>query len=189
MNFDPAKTIAVVTAWPDLLVAPELVEWLHAVGLTTRQIRYHREGSRDVACAYNHAVRIALASPAEHFIFADNDIRPHPANTQPFLDADGPVVGCIYNTACERAFDDPRSIHTGLWRCDRSALEAIPPPWFTQLYTPDGLAHAGCVCSGLIHKFHAAGIPTVHAGWAGHEPKHKLSTIQSGQRASGAVDT
>ncbi len=40
---------------------------------------------------------------------------------------------------------------------------------------PDGLAHAGCVCSGLVQKFHAAGIPTAHAGWAGHEPRHALS--------------
>ncbi len=165
--FDPAKTMLLIAAWPDRLVAPELIIW--AMVHRIRRIQWYSK--RYVECAYNEAVKtLALASDCEHFIFADHDVRPE-ARTAPFLTAAGPLVACEYDLSTrDKPWDDPQAMHTGLWRCDRKVLEAIAPPWFQRVLTPDGTGETQCVCLYFRDKARAAGFPVVRAGWVGHDP-------------------
>jgi len=176
MQFDPAKTAVVITAWPDNCVAPELLAWLTAtVGIPWSQIRWHNhpQADRDVCAAYHTAVSLALASNAEHLLFADRDIRPHAINTRPWLTTPGSVVGAIYDVEGGHAWDDPGAIHTGLLRIDRHSLESLPRPLFQWIYNDDYTRIVGCPCVHLRRKLNAAGIPTRHAGWVGHTPRHR----------------
>ncbi len=165
--FDPSKTMLLIAAWPDNLVAPELVLW--GVGLRLRRIQWYSK--LYVECAYNDATaKIALPSEYQHFIFADRDVRPGP-KTRPFVEAAGPLVACEYPVGNNESWDDPRMLHSGLWRCDRRVLETIQPPWFQRILTPDGGAEKHCVCGYFTAKALAAGIPVTRAGWADHKPK------------------
>jgi len=175
LAFDPQRTRVVVTAYPDLLIAPQLLQWLRYIGIPEGCTCIHRQGGRDVCAAYNCAVKIALQSDAEHFIFADKDIRPDPANTSPFLYDNADVVGAIYDTECERAFDLPDSIHCALWRCKRSVLESIEPPWFAWQWNKDGTAFLQCPCASFRRKAQAKGFTVTHAGWAQHFPRQKTN--------------
>jgi hypothetical protein len=170
--FDPAKTLAVITAWPDGKVAPELLIWLHeVVGLRWRQVHWHTKGGRDVCQGYNHAVRFALKSEYDNFIFGDNDIRPDPASSRPFLFATEPVVSIGYKTENRRSWDRPEAFHCGLWRTGRSPLGAIKPPWFQWITSKDGAELRHCPCEFIRRRFQKANIQTAHAGWADHTPR------------------
>lgn len=161
----PSKSMLLIAAWPDRLVAPELILW--AVEHKIRRIRWYSKRFHE--CAYNAAIaRLALPSDCEHFIFADRDIRPS-EKTEPFLAADGPLVACEFNISCNASWDDPQAMHAGLWRCDRAVLEAISPPWFQRVLSPDGTEEQACVCTYFRNKALAAGFTVVRAGWADHE--------------------
>jgi len=154
-----------IAAWPDRMVAPELIIW----GMThkLRQIRWYSK--RFVECAYNSAVReLALPSKCHHFIFADRDIRPS-RRTEPFLQADGPLVACEYDIDNNQSWEDPNAMHAGLWRCDRKVLEAIKPPWFKRILGRDGTVEKSCVCNYFRNKALAAGFSVVRAGWTAHD--------------------
>jgi len=133
-----------IAAWPEKLVAPELIIW--AMEHRFRRIQWYSK--RYVECAYNEAVKtLALPSDCEHFIFADHDVRN------------------------DKSWDDPQAMHTGLWRCDREVLEAVQPPWFERVLTPDGTREHRCVCMYFRDKAKAAGYEVVRAGWASHKPR------------------
>ena len=136
MPVDPSKTMLLIAAWPDRLVAPELIIW----GMQHRFTSIQWYCRRFVECAYNAAIKkLALPSKCEHFVFADRDIRPGP-RTEKFLEAEGPLVACEYDVDNNHSWDDPQAMHCGLWRCDRAVLEAVTPPWFERVLTKDGLS-------------------------------------------------
>jgi len=174
MRFDPEKTIAVILAYPNNLVTLDLIEWLHAVGIPRERVRTHTGMFRDICCAYNYGIKhVALKTNAEQFIFADNDIRPNPRQTAPFLEIDADVVGCEYEGefSHETTWGPASSMHCALWRCHRSVLERIKPPWFAWDYTDDGCNIRGCICSAFSMKVLNAGFTVAHGGWAKHEPQ------------------
>ena len=167
LAFDPSRTMLLVAAWPDQLVAPELIIW--AMVHRTHRIQWYSK--RYVECAYNHAIKtLALPSECDHFIFADHDIRPGP-QTRPFLEAQGPLVACEYELSDKNSWNGPQAMHTGLWRCDREVLEAIAPPWFQRVLNADGTDEQQCVCLYFRDKAQAAGYNVVRAGRAGHKPR------------------
>ncbi len=165
MAVDGPRTMLLIAAWPDRLVAPELILW--AVKHRFRRIQWYSK--RFVECAYNSAVKhLALPSKCDHFIFADRDIRPTP-RTGPFLEAEGELVACEYPLPCNDTWKDPQSLHAGLWRCDRRVLETIEPPWFQRVLSADGTSEKSCVCNYFRNKALAAGFRVVRAGWTDHD--------------------
>ena len=134
MPVNPARTMLLIAAWPDNLVAPELIVW--GIGRRLRRIQWYSR--RVTECAYNAAVKeLALPSDCDHFIFADRDMRPLPA-TEPFLQAEGELVACKFDVSNNKVWNDPQAMHCGLWRCSRRVLETIRPPWFQRVLAPDG---------------------------------------------------
>ena len=165
--FDPARALATIAAWPDGLVHPRLIEFLHKHGITDDRIAI--TNIRHVACAYNRAVRdIALPSRFDWFLFADRDLIPGP-NTDPWFDVAGEIVCCQYPLRNEAGWGHPQAFHTGLWRCRREVLEALPPPWFLREFSPDGCELRRCVCEHFRNKALAAGFAIARAGWADHK--------------------
>ena len=167
MTFDPKKTVAIIAGWPDSLVAPELIYWLRDLKIS--QVMVHRIGDRDMSLAYNYGVKLALESEAEHFIFADRDIRPDHYNTKEFLSAEGDVVGALCDTECKRAHSNPNVIHTTLWRCRRTVLEKLIPPWFRWEYEVEGYELLTCLCEPFCRRVIKAGFRVTPAGKAFHE--------------------
>jgi hypothetical protein len=164
MPADPSKTMLLIAAWPDRLVAPELVVW--GLGHRFRRVQWYSQ--RFVECAYNSAIqKLALPSDCDHFIFADRDMRPGP-RTEPFLAADGELVACEYHVRNDESWDDLQAMHCGLWRCSRRVLETVKPPWFQRVLSDDGTAEKSCVCNYFRNKALQAGFKVVRAGWCGH---------------------
>ena len=169
MSVDPSKTMMLIAAWPDRLVAPELIIW--AMWHKFHRVEWYCK--RFIECAYNSAIaKIALPGGCDHFIFADRDIRPGKA-TEPFLGADGELVACEYRLQDKAMWGEPQSMHTGLWRCDRKVLESIKPPWFHRVLNADGTDQAHCLCKEFRLKANAAGFTVVRAGWAEHDMEGK----------------
>ena len=172
MAFNIKNCIAVIVAYPDMMVAPELLEFFHGIGMNTQQIRYHKEG-RDICCAYNVSCKIALKSKANFFFFADNDIRPQRPDCEPFILKKGYDITSIkYPTGIEDSWNDERSFHCGLWKCSRKVLEAIKPPYFLWPRTTDGCDYEACPSAYLAGKAHDIGLTTGHLGYAEHIVKH-----------------
>ena len=172
---DTTRTAAITLTYPDNCCRPELEHWFERIGITIDRRFYINEGSYDVCTAYNRTILDALTVlPKEinTFIFAERDVVPSLNNTAEFLQHKGEVVGAIYETAGEKAFDSPQSFHTGLWRASRRALMALEPPWFALPKSPDGTELLCCPCAYLQWKFNEAGIRTAHAGWVAHTPKY-----------------
>lgn len=173
MAVNPSKTMLLLAAWPDRLVAPELVVW----GMSHKFRRIQWYSQRFVECAYNAAVKkLALPSDCDHFVFADRDMRPGP-DTEAFLKAEGDLVACKYDVSNKETWADPQTMHCGLWRCSRKVLEAIEPPWFQRVLSKDGANEKTCVCMYFRDKARAAGFTVVRAGWCDHDiaPSHKLA--------------
>jgi hypothetical protein len=164
MGVVASKTMLLIAAWPDRLVAPELIIW----GMRHKFRRIQWYSKRFVECAYNAAVKqLALPSECDHFIFADRDMRPG-EKTEPFLAADGPLVACEFDLADNHSWADPQAMHCGLWRCQRQVLESIEPPWFQRVLSADGTQEVECVCSYFRRKAAKAGFRVIRAGWADH---------------------
>lgn len=164
--FDPKCALATIAAWPDGLVHPRLIEFLHRCGFTDDRIAI--TNIRHVVCAYNRTVRdIALPSRFDWFVFADRDLVPV-SHTDRWLDAEADVVCCEYPLANRAGWAHPQAFHTGLWRCHRRVLEAIAPPWFGRGFSPDGCEMRKCVCDHFRDKALAAGFAIARAGWADH---------------------
>jgi hypothetical protein len=53
MPVNPARTMLLIAAWPDNLVAPELIVW--GIGRRLRRIQWYSR--RVTECAYNAAVK------------------------------------------------------------------------------------------------------------------------------------
>lgn len=165
MPADPRKTMLLIAAWPDRLVAPELVVW----GMQHRFRRIQWYSKRFVECAYNAAIKeLALPSDCDQFIFADRDIRPG-KEAEPFLQAEGELVACQYQVRNDESWDDPQAMHCGLWRCTRRVLESIQPPWFQRVLSEDGAGEHRCICLYFRDKALAAGFRVVRAGWTDHD--------------------
>ena len=173
-TFDARKTIAVISAYPNNLVTLDLIEWLHLIGIPRERIRTHTARFRDISCDYNYGVKhVALKTRAEQFIFADNDIRPSPKQTAPFLKLDADVVACEYEGEFphEVTWGSGVAFHCGLWRCHRAVLETVKPPWFAWDYIDDGCDARGCPCQMFARKALDAGFSVRHGGWARHAPR------------------
>jgi len=173
LGVDPSKTMLLIAAWPDRLVAPELVVW----GMAHKFRRVHWYSQRFVECAYNTAVlKLALPSDCDHFVFADRDMRPGP-DTEALLQVEGDLVACKYEVSNNESWADPQTMHCGLWRCTRKVLEAVKPPWFQRVLSDDGTHERVCVCLYFRDKARAAGFQVVRAGWCDHDAalrSHKM---------------
>lgn len=168
--FEPEKCFVVIAAYPDLQVAPQLIAWLHFVGVA--HIEVHRWGDGRMDCGYNKGIELALASAFQHFIFADKDIWPDD-NSLPFLAAEADVVSCEYDTGIPGAWDRPNSFHTGLWRCRRRVLEAVGFRPFQWQLNETGTGVTECLCPRFARRAEARGFSIEHAGTAIHIPRPK----------------
>lgn len=178
-EFDAGKTVAVIRSWPNNMATLDLSSWLNWIGVSSDRFRPHWNDERDMVCAYNFGIKHqALRTNAEQFIFADNDIRPHPQKTAPFLTLTDDVVACEYETenSHRTAWPNGHAFHTGLWRCHRAVLERVEPPWFEPRYKDDGCEWAACLCESFAKKVTAAGFTIAHGGWAGHTPRRIRGT-------------
>ena len=165
MPVNPSETMFLIAAWPDNLVAPELIIW----GMSHKFKHIFWYSQRFVECAYNSAIKnVALTSDCQEFIFADRDVRPGP-DAEAFLQAEGPLVVCKYDVKNNHSWDDAQAMHCGLWRCERRVLEAIKPPWFQRVLSDDGTLERTCVCMYFRDKARAAGFSVVRAGWTAHD--------------------
>jgi len=172
--FNVNETVAVIRTYPDDMLTLELIEWFHFIGIPRTHLRTNPGRHRDVCAGYNRGIKyVALKTTAKQFIFADNDMRPNPKQTASFLEVDADVVACEYQTEfpCGESWPVSISFHTGLWRCHRTVLETIKPPWFWWDWTDDGCEVQDCPCQTFANKVLEAGFTVRHGGWAKHEPK------------------
>lgn len=172
MKWEPTKTAAVVLAWPDMLVSPCLLYWLEDIGISRGQIAFTRSGDYDISVAYNRAIVMALATPAEWFLFADKDIFPSPQSTADFV-TDGRDVVCARSHRRGLCYRHDGAFHTNLWRCHRKVLEAILAPWFTPPVDATGSRWVSCVCTPFANKVRAAGFSIGWAGTCAHQSRRE----------------
>ncbi len=165
---DPKSFLFIVNDAPRRVLARELAVWFHDLGVWDRVI-FHAAADRDIACQYNQALALALATGHDQFVFADSDIRPHTSRTGEFWTADADVVGVRYPTESDAAWEGPPGIHCGLWRTRRAVLEALPRPHFQWEYNPNHTHLTGCICRPFSRRVREAGFTLAHAGWAMHE--------------------
>ena len=167
-RFKPKKCLAIIAAYPDFRVAPQLIAWLknHRV----HGIMAHRAGDGQMDCGYNYGVRMAINSGYDQFIFADCDIMPTEQSI-PFLNIAGDVVGCQYDNGLDGSWKLPDDFHTGLWRTHREVLEKIGPKPFEWKLNELGTERSECLCRGFAKKAQALGFKVVHAGEAVHIPR------------------
>ena len=171
--FHLSKSVASIACYPQGYCDPSIPIALLSLGLPAdRFVRYvHRENPVD--CAYNKAVKEALAKPSwkdiEWFVFGDNDMQLTSTDIVPWLAAEGDVVGIMYDLDEQnRTWGQPDAFHAGLWRGRRHVLERIGPPWFKTILTDDGCSIEICCCEYFGRKVRKAGYQLNRAGWAGH---------------------
>lgn len=164
----PDLCMAVIAAWPDMHVAPQLVAWLRDLGVD--RIEVHRFGDGRMDCGYNMGIEIALGSDYPEFIFADRDIWPGPAS-EPFLKVRADLVSCRYDTGQDDAWSEPDSFHTGLWRTSRQVLQAVGIRPFTWHLNEKGTGPLECLCRPFARRVKAAGFTVAHDGLAHHAPR------------------
>ncbi len=171
---NPRTTFVHIQAYPHGLVEPSLLLWLTDHGF--RNIYIGGVGHRGIVSGFNEMIRVALASPADFFLFAERDIRPNTKghDTEPFLnEVGGDIVCATYPCGNSHAWDHPEAFHTGLWRTTRAALLRIEPPWFTNDYADAmHIRPQGCECASFARKAKAAGLSIVRSGEADHTPSH-----------------
>lgn len=169
MSTDNAK--AYIFAHPDLKVTPALLFWLLDTGFRRENITFIR-GQRDICTMYNLAVSMALESDADEFLFADNDVHPHPKLTQPFLEATDKDFLCVeYDNGCGATWANPAAFHCGMWRTNRAALERVGLPAFQWPRNATHTQETGCCCTYFAKRAAKLGLKTGHAGSMGHAPK------------------
>jgi len=172
MDIDHAA--AVILAWPDLRVRAELLYWLTDLGIPRDRIIVHAAGGRDQASGWNASMRIALDMPPgiDHFIFAENDIRPHAERTRPMIDTAADVVGACFDNGNPNSFKHSNEIHLALWRTTRRVLNSIAPPWFVRDLDADGIERA-CLCWAWNKRLLDARFTVTAVGFAYHTPRCK----------------
>lgn len=171
MIFDVEETYAVILAYPNLMVRAELFFWLtDVVGIPRDRFIIHTGNSNCQCVGWNMSVKIALNSPGNHFIFCENDIRPHPTKTQPFLDTPADVMGVKFDNGNYHSWHHSDEMHLALWRTSRKVLESIKPPWFSRKLDEFG-GEVGCFCQPFNQRLIEAGYKVKNCGWADHTPK------------------
>jgi len=159
---------------PARMMSRELAMWFLGMGVW-RKIAFVDAGQRDEAAQYNQAIKVALASNQNHFVFCDSDIRPDMESMVPFWSATADVVGAKYPTENLHAWDDPAVIHGGMWRTRREVLEALEPPYFEWEFDAEHTHVTKCLCWHFCDKVRAAGFTVAQAGTAKHEPRTRPS--------------
>ena len=135
-----------VASWPDGRVHPSLFALLERYGFSIDDEHLRLYQMRDTVCAYNTAVRdLALRSPFNSFVFADNDLIYGPG-TQPWFFVKADVVCVEYDIGHPANWQAPTEFHTGLWRTSREVLERMTPPWFMREDAADGTRVTKCPC-------------------------------------------
>lgn len=173
-RFKADKCLAVISAWPDMQVEPQLIAWLNHIGVA--QIYVHRSGDGRMDCGYNYAIQIALGSKFNQFIFADKDIKPYNDSLE-FLKGSEDCVGVAYDTGHDRAFEHDECIHTGLWRTRRRVLEAVGIRPFMWKYNETGTGVIDCLCNPFFRRVRSRGFSTKHRGYAIHIPRNQQGPV------------
>ncbi|GAF98418.1 unnamed protein product [marine sediment metagenome] len=166
---DPKEHYYLVHTYPDGKLSGRLIAWITSTGVDPKQVHFFLCQDRNVDCAYNSAIKLALASDCDYFVFADNDIGPR--NMEPFWEAKADIVGVKYDTGQGSSWSEPNIIHAALWRTHRRALEHMGAPWFRHLYNEDRTATLSCVCVPFSLKAQSKGLSLAVAGTADHTPR------------------
>lgn len=167
---DPRDHYFLIHDAPFSMMSRHLAQWLTGLDVWGN-VRYLNAGDRNMDCQANAGIAKALRSDAGWFVFIESDIRPHANITSGFWESEADVVGCIYPTESQHAWDEPRQIHSGLWRTRRHVLTSIEPPWFAWKRNKIGTKTVGCICSTFCEKILAAGFSVEQAGHAQHTPR------------------
>lgn len=167
---DPRDHYFLVHDAPDCMWSRHLVQWFTALGVH-ENARPLNAGERQMDCQANRGIVKALRSDAELFCFVESDIRPHVGITAGFWESEADVVGAIYPTEAEHAWDHAQRIHSGLWRTRRDVLEATGPPWFEWITNPARTRTEGCICLTFCQRVLDAGFTIEQAGHAQHMPR------------------
>ena len=170
------KTAAFILTWPADMVSFPLVEWLAALGVPVQKVLPSYE---DICLGHNLLVAAAMASTAEYFLFAENDIRPNVRDSALFLDLDGDVVACEYDCYGPDAWGGVDAFHSGLWRTSRATIERIQASiagqpsqaLFLPPYNADGTKLLRCYCSRFRLLALGAGLSVRHGGHAHHSDR------------------
>lgn len=149
------------------------MRWLTEThGIAWKNIVPMRGAGRLVDATYNQGIKLALESDEDEFLFCDRDLFPAPEKTDIFMLEKKFDFQCVkYPTGCAGAFKTPDSFHSGMWRCNRSALEKIGMPVFKWKRTADGTSGIGCHCNNLVRLARIHGLTTGHVGEVFHVPR------------------
>jgi len=171
VRFEPEKTLVLVRCYPTEMMMPQIIGWFVQHGLPVEHIHWYTK--RFITAATNSAIRdIALPSRAEQIVFIDADMKPD-RRTDPFLTADGDVVGATFPVDDMAIWSDPHVAHAGLMRCDRRVLEQMEQPWMDRVFTADGCEVVKCPCLYFSDKARALGFTIRRAGWCGHTTRRQ----------------
>jgi hypothetical protein len=173
MAFDLNDTLVMISAHPVGHCTPHLINWLRDIGIPSERIVVHWSKRREIISEYNYGIRYALRSKFNHFIFADNDVKPNVKVTQPFLDLEEDLTCVEYpcQDRCESAWATQTAFHTGIFKCKRRVLERIPKPWFEYQPLDNGCSYQKCLCLNFARKAMRQGFTIAHGGWADHTPQ------------------
>ena len=103
---------------------------------------------------------------AKWLIMMDDDVVPIAA-TDAFVQAEGDIIGAkaIAKTGSEM---HPHAFSMTAVKVHRRVIEAVTPPWFAFMFTPDGVMQELCECLYFHKKATEAGFRTTQAGAVGH---------------------
>ena len=156
------NTLLVATDWPNGMITPELAVWAVSIGLDL-QTQFRTLCERGITVAYNKAVSLALQTKYDYFIFANNDIRPSPTLTQPFLEHDADIVCVECPEPHPAAWSSPSAFHAAMWRASRATLKKIGAPWFVRKYNKQGTKQVRCCCEEFRDKAVRCGFSVGHS--------------------------
>jgi len=128
-----------------------------------------------LVCARNTAIRdlvirdaVTMGRKFDWFFSVDNDVTITVPGITHFLKVQADVVSCDCQMRNSRAWEESRSFHTPMWFCRTKVLEAIEPPWFDFVYSPDMCEVRACECLYFRDKAIEAGFSVAHGGHCGH---------------------
>jgi len=176
----PENCCAVVLTYPYHALSVELSLFLlNSTPRPTVRTRFFLDASarHHAPLARNKSIADALAQEEisiTHFLLFDWDSRPviepkesSKKDIRPWLEADGDIVGAVYPTGNEHAWDGT-TVHMGCLRVARAVFEKLPQPWFAFEYSADGKEVLKCECTSFTERAKIAGFSIVQAGYCGH---------------------
>lgn len=170
---DPKTTMALIPTAPHGMLHGRLAELLRRHFPHFVEIAPDAQGAyQPVVAMRNQAIRdIVLTNKTfEHFVFFDNDLAPD-GRIHAMFEVEADIVGATYALARPESWLRPDDVHCGALMFHRKVVEAMKPPYFQHIYTPDGMELAQCDCGYFRDKAKALGFTIARAGWSDHQNK------------------